>query len=140
MSVDSLISSIKIAGSGMEAQSRRIQVVAENIANASSTAKVPGGDPYQRKVISFVDELDRKTGANLVKTTQITRDTAPFPTEYDPASPFSDESGFVKLPNVNAIIEMADMREANRSYEANLQVIKQVRDLISMSVDLLRST
>jgi flagellar basal-body rod protein FlgC len=138
--MDSLVSSIKIAGSGMDAQSRRIQVVAENIANANSTAKVPGGDPYQRKIISFVEELDRKTGANLVKATDVARDTTPFSTEFDPSSPYADESGFVKLPNVNAIVEMADMREANRSYEANLQVIKQVRDLISMSVDLLRAT
>ncbi len=138
--MDSLVSSIKIAGSGMAAQTRRIQVVAENIANANSTATVAGGDPYQRKIISFVEELDRKTGANLVKTSEVARDNSPFRAEFDPASPYADESGFVKLPNVNAIIEMADMREANRSYEANLQVIKQVRDLISMSVDLLRAT
>ncbi len=138
--MDSLVSSIKIAGSGMDAQTRRIQVVAENIANANSTAKVAGGDPYQRKIINFVEELDRKTGANLVKTTEVTRDSSPFQTEFDPGSPYADASGFVKLPNVNAIVEMADMREANRSYEANLQVIKQVRDLISMSVDLLRAT
>lgn len=138
--MDNLLSSIKIAGSGLAAQSNRIQVVAENIANANSTAKTPGADPYQRKTISFVEELDRKTGANMVKATQISRDNSPFSIEFDPGSAFADSSGFVKLPNVNPLIEMADMREANRSYEANLQVIKQARDLISMSIDMLRSS
>ena len=138
--MDGLVSSLRIAGSGMTAQSQRIQVVAENIANANSTANVPGGDPYRRKIISFAEELDRKSGTNLVKVTDVTRDQSPFLAEFDPGSPYADETGFVKLPNVNAIVEMADMREANRSYEANLQVIKQVRDLISMSVDLMRAT
>lgn len=138
--MDGLALSIRTAGSGLSAQSHRIQVISENIANANSTAEVPGGDPYQRKIISFAEVMERGSGANTVQVTQVSRDSAPFPLEFDPGNPLADGAGFLKLPNVNALVEMADMREANRSYEANLQVIKQVRDLMSMSLDLLRST
>lgn len=138
--MDGLISSIRVAGSGLAAQSDRIRVVSENIANANSTASEPGGAPYQRKTISFLDEIDRISGASVISASSISRDYSPFPTEFDPGNPAADVNGFVKNPNVNVIIEMADMREANRSYEANLQVIKQARDLISMTLDLMRNT
>jgi flagellar basal-body rod protein FlgC len=136
--MDSLISSIQCAGSGLAAQSKRIQIISENIANANSTASTPGENPYQRKIVSFTQELEKAGGASRVAVSDISRDPAPFPVEFSPGSPSADASGYVKLPNVNAIIEMADMREANRSYEANLQVIKQVRDLLAMSIDLMR--
>jgi len=139
MTVDPLTTALKVAGSGMHAQSKRLGVVSENLANVHSTATVPGGDPYQRKTISFASELDRVTGGSLVEIDAISRDQKPFVTEFDPENPAADADGFVKLPNVNVLLEMADMREANRSYEANLQVIKQVRQLISMTIDLMRS-
>ncbi len=138
--IDPLQVSLKIAASGLEAQSKRVRIVSENLANAQSTGSTPGADPYTRKTISFDTEVDRITGANLVKIDSIDFDRSPYRTEHDPGHPAADASGYVKLPNVNMLVEMADMREANRSYEANLQVIKQAREMISMMIDLLRSS
>jgi flagellar basal-body rod protein FlgC len=138
--IDPLQASLQIAGSGLEAQSARLRVVSENIANAQSTGKTPGGNPYVRKTISFENELDRASGVELVRVKTIGTDSAPFQVERDPGNPAADSNGFVKLPNVNILTEMADMREANRSYEANLQVIKQARDLVSMTLDVLKAT
>jgi flagellar basal-body rod protein FlgC len=137
--IDPLMSALKIAASGLEAQSSRMRVVSENLANAQSTGEAPGSDPYRRKTISFENELDRASQATLVSIADIGVDRSPFRVEYDPGHPSADEAGFVKLPNVNMLVEMADMREANRSYEANLQVIKQAREMVSMTIDLLRS-
>lgn len=131
---------MKIAASGLEAQSTRLRVVSENLANAQSTADAPGGDPYRRKVVGFSAELDRVSGASMVEVTSVDRDASAFSVEYDPGNKAADENGMVKLPNVNLLIEMADMREANRSYEANLQTIKQARELVTMTIDLLRSS
>lgn len=131
---------LKIAASGLEAQSNRMRVVSENLANAQSTGKTPGTDPYTRKVISFQTELDEATSANLVKVDRIEQHNAPFRIEHDPGNPAADANGYVKLPNVNVLVEMADMREANRSYEANLQVMKQAREMITMTIDLLRGS
>lgn len=137
--MDYLDSAIRVAASGLDAENARLRVVSENIANAQSTSNIPGGDPYQRKMISFSSELDRASGSTQVKVDSVLRDTSNFQLEYDPGHPAADASGFVKLPNVNLLVEMADMRDANRSYEANLQVLKQARDLISMTIDLMRS-
>ena len=137
--MDPLTASLKISSSGLTAQSTRLRIVSENLANARSTAEVPGADPYQRKTITFSDQLDRAEGVNKVEVKRIGVDTTPFVTEYDPGNPAADEKGMVKYPNVNVLVEMADMREANRSYEANLQSIRQARDLISSTIDLLRS-
>jgi flagellar basal-body rod protein FlgC len=137
--VDPLISSLKVAATGLGAQSERLRVVSENLANAQSTGNFPGADPYQRKTITFTAELDRLTGARMVEVSAISGDKTAFPTEFQPGHEAADELGYVKMPNVNVLVEMADMREANRSYEANLQSIKQARELISMTIDLLRS-
>jgi flagellar basal-body rod protein FlgC len=137
--IDALQASLKIAASGLEAQSSRLRVVAENLANAQSTGTSPGADPYRRKTISFENELDRVSGGELVKVGRIGIDRADFRVEHDPGHPAADTAGFVKYPNVNMLIEMADMREANRSYEANLQIIKQAREMVSMTIDLLRN-
>jgi flagellar basal-body rod protein FlgC len=131
---------LKIAASGLDAQSNRMRIVSENLANAQSTGKAPGDDPYTRKVITFQSELDDATSANLVKVDRIEQHKSPFRIEHDPDNPAADANGYVKLPNVNMLVEMADMREANRSYEANLQVMKQAREMISMTIDLLRSS
>jgi len=138
--IDPLTASLRVAAAGLEAQSTRMRVVAENLANAQSTATTPGGDPYQRKTIIFSSELDRAAQASLVKVDRIGRDETPFRVEYDPDHPAADDSGYVKLPNVNMLIEMADMREANRSYEADLQIVRQSRQMISMTIDLLRNS
>ncbi len=137
--IDAIDAAIEVATSGLQAQSTRLRVVAENMANANSTAAVPGGDPYTRKTVTFEGEMDRAAGVDLVQVKDIGVDTAPFKVEYDPNNPAADEKGFVKLPNVNMLTEMADMREANRSYTANLEVIKQGRQLYTMTVDLLRN-
>ena len=138
--MDPLVASMKVAASGLEAQSTRIRIVSENLANARSTGDTPGADPFRRKTVTFAAELDRATGASLVQVERLGEDEGDFSTEYDPGNPAADEKGFVKMPNVNVLVEMADMREANRSYEANLQSIKQSRDLISATIDLLRAS
>ncbi|HEX7075270.1 MAG TPA: flagellar basal body rod protein FlgC [Hyphomicrobiaceae bacterium] len=137
--MDPLVGALKVAASGLGAQSERMRVVSENMANAYSTSNVPGGDPYRRKTITFAAHLDEATGGSLVEVESIGRDPSAFPVKYDPGAEAADEFGYVKMPNVNILIEMADMREANRGYEANLQVIKQARELVSMTIGLLRS-
>lgn len=137
--MDYLTSAIKVSASGLGAESTRLRVVSENIANANATSNIPGGDPYRRKLVNFGSELDRATHANMVTVDSVDRDTSDFRIEFDPSHPAADAAGYVKMPNVNPLIEMADMRDANRSYQANLQVLKQARDLISMTIDLMRS-
>jgi flagellar basal-body rod protein FlgC len=137
--LDPLQASLKIGASGLEAQSRRLRVLSENLANANSTGKTPGADPYARKTVSFESVVDEAEGTNLVKVSGIDRHRSPFRIEHNPGHPAADAKGFVKLPNVDIMVEVTDMREANRSYEANLQVIKQAREMISMTIDLLRS-
>jgi len=129
---------MKIAGSGLEAQSMRLRVTAENLANMDATGVAPGADPYRRRLVTFGSELDRASGVPLVTVERTVKDPSPFRLEFNPGHPAADVNGYVKLPNVSMIVEMADMREASRSYEANLQVIKQARDMISMTIDLLR--
>lgn len=131
---------IKVAASGLQAQSRRMLVVSENLANANSTGNTPGADPYSRKTVSFESHLDDVSGAELVRVDRVDSDTKPFRIEHDPSHPAADAEGNVKLPNVDVLVELSDMRETNRSYEANLQVVKQARTLISMTIDLLRSS
>jgi flagellar basal-body rod protein FlgC len=135
---DPLISALKISASGLEAQSMRVRVISENLANAQSTGSTPGSDPFRRKTITFGEELDRMSGATVVDVKSIQTDQSPFGLEFDPGNPAANAEGYVKMPNVNLILEMADMREANRSYESNLQVVKQAREMISMTIDLLR--
>jgi flagellar basal-body rod protein FlgC len=137
--MDPLAAALKVAASGLGVQSERLRVVSENLANAQSTGSTPGSEPYRRKTISFAAELDRATGGSLVEVNEIGRDDSAFPVEFIPGHEAADDKGYVMMPNVNVLIEMADMSEANRSYEANLQVIKQARDLISLTIDLMRS-
>lgn len=138
--IDPIKVAIQVASSGLEVQSRRMLVVSENLANASSTGSTPGSAPYTRKTVSFESVLDDISGANLVKVDRVDTDKKPYRIEYDPSHPAADADGNVKLPNVDMLVELADMRESNRSYEANLQVIKQARALSSMTIDLLRSS
>ena len=135
---DPLQATLRIAGSGLEAQSVRLRVISENIANAQSTGDSPGADPYTRQTVSFDSALDRSLGVPLVRIKTIGRDDAPFKVEHDPGNPAADAAGFVKLPNVDVLTELADMREANRTYEANLQVAKQSAELLGQTVALLK--
>lgn len=138
--IDPLKLASDAAASGLYAQSARMRIVSENIANAQSTGNAPGADPYRRKTVTFSQELDSLTGANIVNAGKAGQDMSEFPIEIRPGHPAADQQGRVKLPNVNMIIEMADMREATRSYEANLQVVRQVREMRSAMIDLLRSS
>ncbi|MEE9983549.1 flagellar basal body rod protein FlgC [Agrobacterium pusense] len=138
--MDPLSAASKIGGSGLEVQSTRLRIVSENIANARSTGDTPGADPYRRKTVTFGSELDRVSGVERVTVKKLGVDRGDFINEYDPGNPAADANGMVKMPNVNILIEMADMREANRSYDANLQVIRQTRDLVASTIDLLKAS
>ena len=136
--IDPLQATLRIAASGLEAQSTRLRIVAENLANAQSTGATAGADPYARKTVTFASEMDRASGSPLVRVRGIGTDSTPFRIEHDPGHPAADADGNVKMPNVDMLIETADLREANRSYQANLQVAKQARDLFSMTLDILK--
>lgn len=133
-----LVDALHISASGMKTQGSRLRVIAENMANADSLGKTPGADPYRRQVLTFKNALDRTLGVETVRVDRIVRDPAEFELEYDPAHPAADEKGYVKLPNVNTLIELADMREAQRSYEANLKVIEASRTMLTRTIDILR--
>jgi flagellar basal-body rod protein FlgC len=135
---DPLQTALHIAASGLQAQSMRLRVISENIANAQSTGSTPGAVPYTRQTVSFESEMDRTLGANLVEVKSIGVDSTPFRLERDPGNPAADENGMVKMPNVDVLVELADMREANRSYEANLQVAKQSADMLNTAVSLMK--
>jgi flagellar basal-body rod protein FlgC len=136
--IDPLQSSLRIAGSGLEAQSVRMRIISENIANSQSTGDAPGADPYSRQTVSFDNVFDRASGVSMVRVKSLGRDDTPFKVEHDPGNPAADAAGFVKLPNVDVLTELADMREANRTYEANLQVAKQSAELLGETVNLLK--
>jgi flagellar basal-body rod protein FlgC len=137
--MDPISAAATTAFSGLSAQSIRMKVIAENIANAQSTGKTPGADPYRRKLVSFANVLDETKGAAMVQVDQSGVDKSAFKIEHIPGHPAADAQGNVKLPNVDMIVEMADMKEALHSYDANLQVIRQGREMMSSLVDLLRS-
>ncbi|MBB3808023.1 flagellar basal body rod protein FlgC [Pseudochelatococcus contaminans] len=137
---DAIAISSKLAASAMRAQSARLRIVSENVANAETTANTPGGDPYARKTITFREQLDRASGAEMVRVRDVGIDRTPFQFDYDPGHPAADEKGYVKKPNVNLLIELADMQEATRAYSANVQMIKFSRTLSSMTIDLLRTS
>lgn len=134
---------IKAAGdtafSGLLAQSLRMKVIAENIANADSTGKTPGAEPYRRKTIAFTNIYNSVADATEIKAEVSSDKSSPLRVEHVLGHPAADSKGNVKFPNVNMIVEMADMKQALRSYEANLQVVRQGREMSSSLVDLLRS-
>ncbi|CAM9918043.1 MAG: flagellar basal body rod protein FlgC [Rhodoferax sp.] len=134
-----LKSAIETSISGMNSQGTRMRIIAENIANAQSTARGPDGEPYRRRVVSFTNELDRASGAKLVKVKGVENDKAEFETIYDPSHPAADSSGYVKMPNVNSLIETMDMQQAQRSYEANLAAIKASQNMMVRTIDLLNT-
>jgi flagellar basal-body rod protein FlgC len=137
--IDPIDASLRIAGAGLQAQSTRVRIVSENLANAQSTGPAPGSDPYRRKTVTFENTMNHALGAAMVKVKGVGVDRSAFRVEFEPGHPAADAKGYVKLPNVSMLLEMADMREANRSYEANLQMIKQARSMQSMTIDLLRN-
>ena len=133
-----LVKAIKISASGMKAQGVRLRVISENLANANSLAETPGGDPYRRKLVSFKEVLDKSLGAETVAVNRIEFDQSEFNKRYDPTHPAADKEGYVYTPNVNPLIEMMDMREAQRSYSANLDMIETSKRMIERTIDLMR--
>lgn len=133
-----LVDTMQISASGMKAQSDRLRVVAENIANAESTGIFPGDQPYRRKTIAFKDTLDRELGIKTVAISKYGVDRSEFPKKYDPTHPAADRDGYVSMPNVNSLVELMDMREARRSYEANVNVIEASKSMLSQAVNILR--
>lgn len=131
--------SLAIAASGLRAQAGRMRVIAENIANADSTAPRPGDDPYRRKIPTFTSEVNRALDARVVSLGRVAADQSDFQLKYQPGHPAADANGNVKYPNVNSLIEMADMREAQRSYEANINVIGATRRMLQRTIDILKA-
>jgi len=137
--ISDFMRSMGIATSGLRAQAGRMRVISENIANADSTGSTPGADPYRRKVPTFVSQLDRTLDARTVGMGKIVPDNSDFRSKYEPSNPAADQNGYVKYPNVNPLIEMTDMREAQRSYEANLNIIGATRRMIQRTLDILKA-
>jgi flagellar basal-body rod protein FlgC len=131
--------SIAIAASGLKAQAGRMRVIAENIANADSTAAAPGAEPYRRKIATFKTELDQTLDAQTVALGNIQNDPSDFRVKFEPGHPAADTNGNVKYPNVNSLVEMTDLREAQRSYEANINVIGASRRMIQRTIEILKS-
>jgi flagellar basal-body rod protein FlgC len=133
-----LTQALTISGRGMDAQTERLRVIAENLANEDSTGSTPGATPYRRKQVEFENVLDRSLGAQSVRVKAVVPDQSPFPQKYDPSSPAANPQGYVSMPNVNSFVEMMDMREAERSYTANLNVMQASRSMLSRVIDLLK--
>lgn len=129
---------LQVSASGMNAQSVRLRTIAENIANSESTATSPGGEPYRRKLVTFKNEFDKAMGVDEVKIDKVSTDNSQLEKRYDPQNPGADKDGYVLMPNVNPLIEMMDMRQAQRSYEANLSVISVTNTMASNTVNLLK--
>jgi len=129
--------SMAVAASGMRAQTERMKTIAENIANADSTSPVAGADPYRRKITTIKSNFDSELGATLVQTGKPVTDKSEFRSKYDPGNPNADNKGYVKLPNVESLVEIMDMREAQRSYEADLTVMDATKQMLSNAVGLL---
>jgi flagellar basal-body rod protein FlgC len=133
-----LMASMKVAAAGLKAQSGRMRVIAENLANSNSTASEPGADPYRRRIPTFTQEVNRELGIKTITSGRIRLDQSDFGKRYEPGHPAADSQGYVKLPNVNGLIEGMDMREAQRSYQANLNVISATRRMLARTLDILR--
>ena len=129
--------SMAVAASGLRAQTDRMKIIAENIANANSTSPQPGGDPYRRKIATIATSFDRELGANLVESGKPVSDKSEFRSQYDPGNPNADKQGYIKLPNVDSLVEIMDMREAQRSYEADLTAMDATKSMLARTVDLL---
>jgi flagellar basal-body rod protein FlgC len=138
MSGMDFVKTLAVAASGLRAQVGRMRIISENIANADSVSQTPGGDPYRRRIVTFSSELDRTLGANVVKLGGVETDNSDFQIKHEPGNPAADKNGDVKYPNVNTLVEMTDLRDAQRSYEANLNIITATRRMLQRTIDILK--
>ena len=132
------LSSLKIAATGLHAQNARMRIIAENLANADSAGKTPGADPYRRRLPTFQAMMDSDAGGEIVQVGKIAFDMSDFQSRYEPGHPAADKNGYVKYPNVDPLIEAMDMREAQRTYEANLNVVTVTRQMLGRTLDILK--
>ena len=130
--------SLAIAASGLHAQLGRMRIITQNIANADSTATTPGGDPYRRKVVTFNSVLDRSLGADVVELGPVETDKSAFRIKHEPGNPAADANGNVKYPNVNTLVELSDLRDAQQSYQSDLNVITATRRMLQRTIDILK--
>ncbi len=133
-----LTKALGISSTGMQAQTVRLRVIAENLANQDTTGSSPGADPYRRKTVSFETRIDTALGTDTVRVKQIGRDKTDFALRFDPANPGASVEGYVKLPNVNSFVEIMDMRDAERSYSANLSVMQATRGMLTRTIEMLK--
>ena len=133
-----LLNAMSVAASGMRAQATRLRVVSENLANADTTIGADGINPYRRRLVNFKNEMDRASGASLVRVSDIALDRSDFRLDYNPTSPNADPDGYVRMPNVNSLVEIMDMREAQQSYEADMNALDASKTMMTRTVDLLR--
>jgi flagellar basal-body rod protein FlgC len=129
---------LSISAAGMGAQGTRLRVIAENLANTQTTGSTPGAEPYRRKTVTFANEMDNESGTPTVTVRSIGTDQSDLPLHYDPSHPAADTNGYVKMPNVNSFVEVMDMRDAQRSYEANLNVMSSTRSMLSRTIEMLK--
>jgi flagellar basal-body rod protein FlgC len=139
MSGMDFVKTLAVAASGLRAQVGRMRIISENIANADSVSQTPGGDPYRRRIVTFSSELDRTLDAHVVQLGGVETDNSDFQIKHEPGNPAADKNGDVKYPNVNALVEMTDLRDAQRSYEANLNVITATRRMLQRTIDIIKS-
>lgn len=132
------LASLRIAASGLHAQSARMRIIAENLANADSAGKTPSEDPYRRRIPTFQAVMDSDIGGEVVKVGKVALDMGDFESRYEPGHPAADAMGYVKYPNVDPLVEAMDMREAQRTYEANLNVISVSRNMLGRTIDILK--
>lgn len=133
-----LSKALTISARGMDAQTTRLRVVAENLANQESTGSSPGAEAYRRKTVSFENQMDRALGVATVHVKQIGRDQTDLPLRHDPSNPAANAEGYVKMPNVNSFIEVMDMRDAQRVYSANLAVMEVTRGMLNRAIEMLK--
>ena len=133
-----LSKALSISARGMDAQGTRLRVIAENLANQDTTGSTPGADPYRRKTVTFENRLDRSLEVETVRVKQIGQDQTELPLKYDPSHPAANAEGYVRVPNVNSFVEVMDMREAQRSYNANLAVLQTTRGMLSRTIGMLK--
>jgi len=138
MAGNDFIRSLTIAASGLHAQLGRMRIITENIANADSTAPTAGGDPYRRRIVTFASALDSAVGADVVKLGPVQTDKSDFRIKHEPGNPAADANGDVRYPNVNTLVELTDLRDAQRSYESNLNVISATRRMLQRTIDILK--
>ena len=136
--MNDFLSSLRIAATGLHAQNARMRIIAENLANADSTGKTPQEDPYRRRIPTFKAVMDSDVGGNIVEVGKLAFDQSDFVSRYEPGHPAADSKGYVRYPNVNSLVETMDMREAQRTYEANLNVVTVTRSMLGRTLDILR--